>query len=312
MSNLGYGNAPIDYGRQMVADYFQMQPASVKGRYNAAVETEKRYLYTKLASVFEFTIPKTWPLELFRLFLFYYGSTAVVYTNQYGWIFWTYGVTKVGLYYLPSEVEVWNGHLKNAARGVLGLNAEIIRVMDDWRGLDDLVTKYAVQLSQIDKSLQINLMNANVSLYAEAGNKKDADDIYSAYGQATEGKPMVVINKELLKGGQLKTLIQNPKSQFVALELLQARQDVLNMFLTDIGIPTANYNKRAQMSPDEIGQRNGERMAVISIIKDTVQSCFDRLNAISGLGCRIDFRKEVIDNGTVDSMGDATVRSDNP
>ena len=43
--------APIDWGRQMVENHFQLQPSIVKGPLNQAVETEKRYLYTKLYSL---------------------------------------------------------------------------------------------------------------------------------------------------------------------------------------------------------------------------------------------------------------------
>lgn len=300
--------APIDWGRQMVENHFQLQPSIVKGPLNQAVETEKRYLYTKLYSLYDFTLPKDWPLNLFRLFLFHYGSTAVIYTKKFGWMFWTYGVTKLGLYYLPSEIEVWNGHLTKAQRGIIGVNAEIIRVMDDYRGLDDLVTKYAVKLAEIDKSIDINFMNANVALYAEAKNKKDADDIREAYAQATTGKPMVILNKDLMDSGQLSTLIQNPKGNFLALDMLQARRDIVNMFLTDIGIPTANYDKRAQISTAEVAQRDGETKAICSVILDTIQKCFDRANAISGLGLNVEFRKEVIQDGQTDVMGDAAVR----
>lgn len=305
-----YHNGPIDFGKQMVMEHFQMVPQEVKGRYNSAVETEKRYLYNKLYSVFDFSLPESWPLNLFRLLLFRYGSVASVYTKQYGWIFWTYGVTKVGLYYLPSEIEVWNGHLKQAARGVLGVNAEIIRCMDDYGPVDDLITKYAVKLSGVDKSVDVNLMNCNVSLYAEAANKKDADDIYAAYGKATEGSPMVVMNKDLLKGGQLKTLIQNPKTNFMGLEMLQARQEIVNMFLTDIGIPTANYTKRAQMSDNEVDKRDGERMALVSVIRDNIQDCFDKLNAISDMNLSVRLNKEVIggeNNGQTYPLGNATI-----
>lgn len=303
---------PIDWGRQMVENHFQIQPSIVKGPLNAATETEKRYLYTKLYSLYDFTLPKDWPLNLFRLFLFHYGSIAVIYTKKFGWIFWPYGVTKLGLYYLPSEIEVWNGHLPKVQRGIIGVNAEIIRVMDDYIGLDDLVTKYAQKLAAIDKSIDINFLNANVALYAEAQNKKDADDIRTAYADATTGKPMVMLNKELMNSGQLKTLIQNPKGNFMALEMLQARRDIVNMFLTDIGIPTANYEKRAQISTAEVTQRDGETKAICTVILDTITECFDKVNAISELGLSVRFNKEVNSNGENDVMGNATIRPDAP
>lgn len=298
---------PMLFGEQMLTDYFQMQPSVVKGRYNAAIETERRYLYTKLYSVYDFTIPRHWPLNVFRYFLFHLGSIAAVYTKKLGWIVWPYGVTRLDWAYQPAQIEVWNKALPNAVTGVIGVNAEIIRIMDDYGPLDDLVTKYAEKLANIDKSIDINFMNANVALLAEAKDKKDADDIKAAYAEATTGKPMVALNKNILEGRQITTLIQNPKGNFMALEMLQARRSLVNDFLTDIGIRTANYDKRAQMSDDEVQQRNGETMAICSIILENLTECFERLNAISGLGCSVRLRKEVTDNGEVDVMGDAAV-----
>lgn len=305
-------HAPIDFGQQMCMDYFQLQPSLVKGTANAAVETEKRYLYTKLYSVYDFTLPAWWPLNLFRMLLFRYGSVGSVYTARYGWIFWPYSVTKLDWAYQPAAIEIWNGNLPSAVGGVIGVNAEIIRVMDDYAGLDDLVTRYAEKLAQADKSINVNFMNANVSLLSEAENKKDADDIKSAYAEATEGKPMVTLNKKLLEGKQLSTLIQNPKGNFMALEMLQARRSIVNDFLTDIGIRTANYDKRAQMSDDEVQQRNGETKAICSVILANLQSCFQKLNAISGLGLSVKLNTEVTGkedtNGKTDTVGNAAVR----
>lgn len=287
---------PIDYAKQMSLDYFQLQPSWVKGRYNAETEVERRYLYTKLYSIYDFTLPKDWPLNFFRFFLFTFGSLAAIYTKERGWIVYPYGVSKVDMYYQPREIIVFNQFLGSSKKGIIGLNAEIIRVMDDYFGLDDLVTKYAVKLANIDKSVDINLMNANVGLFAEASNKKDAEDIKTAYAEATTGKPMVLLNKELLKGGQLKTLIQNPKVNFLSLEMLQARRDIVNMFLTDIGIRTANYEKRAQISEKEVTQRDGETRAICTVILDTIRECFDKLNSISGLGLEVRFNEEVMEN----------------
>lgn len=304
--SIGYGNAPMQFAQQMCMDYFQTQPSWVKGRANIETEVEKRYLYNKLFSVYDFTLPKTWPLNYFRYFLFYYGSLAAIYTKEFGWMCQPYGVTKLGPYYQPAAIIVANAFFPESKTGLIGVNAEIIRIMDDYGGLDDLVTKYAQKLANAYKSVDVNFMNANVALLAEAANKNDATDIETAYAQATTGKPMVVLNKNLLKdGGQLKTLIQNPKGNFMALEMLEARREIENQFLTDIGIRTANYDKRAQMSDDEVRQKDGESRALVSVILENLQECFDRTNAISGLGLAVRLREEVTDNGATDTMGDA-------
>lgn len=300
---------PMGFGSQMLADYFQPEPSRVKGRRNEAVETHIRYLYNQIYSVFDFELPKTWARNVFRFFLFRMGSIGVVYTKKFGWIAWPYGVKKLDFQYQPAVIEIWNEHLPKAQTGIIGVNAEIIRIMDDYGGLEDLVVEYAEKLAQCDKSVNINLMNANVALAAYAKSKKDADDIYTAYGEATTGKPMVVINKSL--GTEpIKTLIDSPKQNFMGLEMLQARREIVNEFLTKIGIRSANYDKRAQMSDDEVRQKDGEAKALVSVILENLEECFDRLNKISGLGLAVSLRKEVTGDGTDDAMGDAADKAD--
>lgn len=302
---------PMGFGSQMLADYFQPEPSRVKGRRNEAVETQMRYLYNMVYSVYDFGLPKGWALNIFRFFLFRMGSVGVVYTHKFGWIFWPYGVTKLDWQYQPAVIEIWNEHLTRAQTGIIGVNAGIVRIMDDYGGLEDLVVEYAEKLAQCDKSVDINLMNANVSLAAYAKSKKDADDIYEAYGEATTGKPMVVINKALAEE-PIRTLIDSPKQNFMALEMLQARREIVDEFLTKIGIRTANYDKRAQMSDDEIRQRDGESRALCTIMLENIREGFEALNKISGLGLSVGLREEVTGDGKDDAMGDAADKADAP
>lgn len=300
---------PIDYGAQMHLDYFQLQPSWVKGRYNTATEMHRRYLYNLLFSVYRFTLPDAWPLNFFRYFVFYFGSLAAIYTKEFGWMVQPYGITRITPYYQPAAINVFNRFLKTEKIGVIGVNAEIIKIMDDYGGLDDLVVSYAEKLAAADKSINVNFMNSNVALLAQAENQKDAQDIQTAYAKATEGNPMVLVNKKLLQDGPLRTLIDAPKSNFIALEMLQARREIENEFLTRIGIRTANYDKRAQMSDDEVRQKDGESKALCSVILENLKECFVKVNRISGLGLRVDYNEEVTGNGKTDALGDAGVLS---
>lgn len=284
---------PIGYAAQSAMDYFQIQPSWVKGRLNQETEVEKRYLYNKIFSLFDFKLPTGWPLNWFRFLTFVFGSGAAIYTRKLGWMYLPYGVSEIDAYYQPSRIIVSNHMLDTEKEGVIGLNAVIIRAMDDYCGLDDLVTKYATQLSAIDKSVAINLMNSNVALVAEAENKKDADQIKEAYAEATTGKPLVALNKRILDGGRLTSLIDHPKSNLMVMEFEQARQEILSRFLREIGIPTANYGKRAQMSDEEILQGDGETRALLSVMLDNLNAGFNELNRLSGMRTGASINREV-------------------
>lgn len=281
---------PIGWLEQSMSDYFNMQPSAVKGEANDAVAFNRRYLFNKIFSVFKFKLPKEWAINFFRFWLFEFGSLGVIYTKEFGWIMNPYSVKKLDLYHQPAVIEVTNHALKTSKTGVIGVNAGIIRLMDDYFGVYDLVNKYAVELAQIDKAANINLMNCNVSLLFEADSKKQAEEIKEAYAKATEGNPLVVVNKDVLGGESIKPMFNGAGSQYIVDKLLSARRTIVNNFLTEIGIRNANYDKKERLNSMEVSENNDETRALVSVIFDSLKDSFERINAISGLGLEVELR----------------------
>lgn len=277
-------NEPIMYGQEMLLDHFNIQPSNVKGRANAGTEFYKRLLYTKIYSTLDFTLPEGWKKNYFRFWLFHIGSIAVIYTKEFGWICQPYSILELDLYYNPKIIQVYNQFVKTPKIGAVGVNSGIIKCMDDFFGLDDIVTRYATDLAQCDRSIEVNLMNSNVTAFFKAKSKKDADAIKEAYGQATTGKPFVVVNKEVMDDEAIETMLPNIKNNFIVNDLLQARRGILNAFLTEIGIRNANYDKRERLNSQEVNENNDETSAIISVIYDNIKKSMEQVNEVSGLG----------------------------
>lgn len=296
-------NEPMMFGQEMLLDHFNIQPSIVKGRANAGTEFYKRLLYTKIYSTLDFTLPEGWKKNYFRFWLFQMGSIAVIYTNEFGWVCQPYSIIELDLYYNPRIIQVYNQFIKTPKIGAVGINSGIIKCMDDYFGLDDIVTRYATDLAQCDRSIEVNLMNSNVTAFFKAKSKKDADAIKEAYGQATTGKPFVVVNKEVMDDEAIETLLPNIKNNFIVNDLLQARRGILNAFLTEIGIRNANYDKRERLNSQEVSENNDETSAIISVIYDNIKKSMDVINEISGLGLDVklhydyDTDREVADIG---------------
>lgn len=281
-------NEPIMFGQEQALDYFNMQPSTVKGRANAGTEYYKRLLYTKLFSTLKFTIPESWKLNYFRFWLFHFGSIAVVYTNEFGWVCQPYSIEKLDLYYQPAVILVNNQFVENKV-GVIGYNAGIIKCMDDYFGLDDVVTRYATDLAQCDRSIEVNLMNSNVTAFFKATDKKNAEAVKEVYGKATTGEPFVVVNKEVLGDESIEILLPNVKNNFIVTDLLQARRGILNAFLTEIGIRNANYDKKERLNSQEVNENNDETSANISVIYDNIKKSMEVINSFSGLGLDVEY-----------------------
>lgn len=298
-------NEYCSYADQSAMSYWNMQPSQVKGRYNASTEYHKRYLYNKLFSRFKFTLPKEWDLNFFRFYLFRCGSIAVIYTNEYGWVAQPYGIVKLNLYYNPAEITVFNQFFRTDKTGIIGVNAEIIHLFDDYFGFDDLVTRYAEILAQIDRSINVNLMNSNVAMFFPARSKKQADEIKEAYALATTGVPFVTINKDVMGDDQIEPMLGNVKNNYIVDALLEARRNIINQFLTEVGIANANTDKKERLITDEVNQNNDETKAIIAVVYDNLKKCFDKVNQISGLSLNVELRKEGGEDVKVNTDGDA-------
>lgn len=275
---------PIMFNQDMIMDHFNIQPSMVKVRANAGVEFYKRLLYTKIYSTLDFTLPESWKKNYFRFWLFHCGSIGVIYTNEFGWVCQPYSIIQLDLYYNPKVIQVYNQFIKTPKIGAVGVNAGIIKCMDDYFGLDDIVTRYATQLAQCDRSVEVNLMNSNVTAFFKAKDKKSADAIREAYGKATAGEPMVVVNKAVMDDENIETLLPNMKNNYLVNDLLQSRRGILNAFLTEIGIRNANYDKRERLNSQEVSENNDETSAIITVIYDNIKRSMDVVNEISGLG----------------------------
>lgn len=283
-------NTPSLFADQQMINFYNYHPSEVKGVHNRETEFHKRYLWFKIYSTLKLTIPNNWDMNTFRYWLFRVGSIAVIYTKEYGWIAQPYSIDEINMNYNPKVITVYNQFVKTPKKGIIGVNAGIIKIMDDYYGLDDLVTRYAVMLAQVDRSLNVNLMNSNVTMLFEAENKKNAEEIKAAYGKATSGEPMVVLNKDVMNGKNITTLVPNPSGTFIGDKLEVLRRTIVNQFLTEVGIKNANYEKKERLNSQEVEQNNDETQAIISIIKDNIKDSMDRINKISTLGLDVSYK----------------------
>jgi hypothetical protein len=291
---IGFGNAPISYNENSMMQYWAEQPSDVNGQNNAAVLFEKRYLYQLIYSRFKWALPSEWALNFFRFWLYRWGSIGVIYTREFGWICAPYSVSKLDLYWNPAEICVTNSKIRSPKYGKIGYNAEIIRLFDDYGGLDDLVKRYAVKLAQLDRCVDVNLMNSNMTAFFEAENKPQAETIKAAYAEATSGKPFVVTNTKVFRGkSPASTLMTSMGSNYLVNDYLQSRRTIVNEFLTKIGIQNANYDKKERLNTQEVNQNNEEVHAIIDVIYDNLSECVRKVNAISNLGLRVELKKEV-------------------
>ena len=274
--------APLSYEAQEIINFFNQQPSQVKGVFNEATAHYKRLLYYKLYSRYDIKLKENIPLNWFRFWLFHFGSIATIYTNRFGWLSMPYGISSLDIYYQPKEIIVSSPQFEQPKRGLIGLNSEIIKCFDDYYGFEHVVTKYAVMLAACDKSINVNLMNSVISKIIACRNKKQADEYKQAYGLASEGNPFVTVLGDNWDGLQIRDIIGDVRTDYIADKIEDLRRCLVNDFLTEVGINNANLAKRERLNSDEVNANNEEVMSLTVIALENMQDGAKRLNELAG------------------------------
>ena len=287
-------NQPMEYMAQSFTSFFNMQPSTVKGIFNAATAHYKRILYNEVKSRYEFGLPKNVAMNWFRFWTFEFGSICFIYTREFGWIAQPYGVSALDINYQPKEVTVSNPNLPDTKRGLVGINAVIVHCFDDYYGFDGIVTKYAEMLAQCDRNINVNLMTSLSSKLFAAKNKKQADDMKLALAEASQGNPVVFQLEEGIDGLDVKSIMGDFKSEFIADKTMIVKRLIINEFLTVIGLNNANIDKRERLNGDEVNANNEEVKSIASIVLENLEEGFKELRLLTGLSeseCYVKFRK---------------------
>lgn len=282
----------------MIMREWNTQPSNVRGVCTRDTAYYTRILYRLIYGRYDFDLPKAspgqiaWKYNWWRFLIFGLGSSGIFYTKAYGWIPLPYSILKFDVQYNPLIIQGTSQYmLTKPARGVVGVNAAIVQIYDDFYGMYDLVTHYATKLAQIDKGIDVNLMNTSLGLYMEVESPKDVQDAKAAYSKATTGEPFVVaVSKSKTPQSQkreYKTMIAEPKNAYLTDKFLEARRTIVNQFLSDIGVNNANTDKKERLITDEANANNEEISIARDYIYDNLKRGIDEMNQITGLNVTV-------------------------
>lgn len=286
-------NMPIMYNEQMLQNYFQLQPAEVKGSLNTETAYYEWALMWLVYYRYKLKIPEHIALNYFRFWLFHYGSIGLVYTNKFGWIAGNYGVSEIDLYYQPRQLTFANPFLPDIKVGIVGINSCIIKLFDDFSGFKPYIRRTAEKLAACDKAMNVNLMTSSMGKLLGAPNKKIANTLKEALSELTIGKPYVTINSSDLEAINVNQLVSELGSEFIADKIQELKRTYLNEFLSLIGINNANLNKRERLVTDEVNANNDEVNAIPTlVIEDNLRPSLEFASKLTGEEFSVELRGE--------------------
>lgn len=209
----------------------------------------------------------------------------------------------------------------------IGEDCEIVYLQQKqgsrFRSIQPIITTFSQKLANCDAAIDINLFNSRLPYIFQAPSEEVANSFKAMYDDIALGNPAVFVDEQL---GQLlqnkegsNVYMFKAKENFIASDVQNAKMQIMNEFLTTLGINTANTTKRERQVVDEVNANNVEIMANIKLWKQNVEDCVKKVNKMfpdCGLKITFPYYEEMVKEQSVDRReeggdnNDATRRSD--
>ncbi len=286
----GFNGMPVYYDYQNLYDS-SFRPAGIHARNTGLSLFFDRYLFQKLFSVYDFTIPEEWDHDYFRYTLFVMGYSIVFNTDQFGIVNNHGSLYGRNFYYRPTKAIVANPLLKNSSRQMdIGKDCSIIKLTPDYRGAYDVVSTFSDMMALTFESMGINLINTKLAYVFSSDNKAMAESFKQLYEEIASGNPAAFADKNLFDAdGQPRwtTFNQNLKQTFLGNDFTTFMTSIESMFLSFIGIENVNFEKRERLTNDEVNANNENTHAISRVWLNSLQDSMKKTNDLFGLNLSV-------------------------
>ena len=268
-------------------------PPFVNNDPNASMEYWSRSLLQRLTALIDFDgLPEgadgqyAWDKDALKYALYMRGFVAVFNSKTYGVVPQPATLTGYGLQYQPSGVMVATPYFQFERPLKLGIEAELIKLTPDYTGIFDIVTKYAMELKEIDTSIKSAARNSRLGYALVAGSDKAARTMKTIREKIINGDD-VIIDEKLL--GDKMTPGTPPwfqfdrdlKSSYLLGDLLEARRNTLVDFYREIGVRMLD-DKKERMLTAEVDAGNAETFIRSEVWIETLKDSCKKVNAMFG------------------------------
>ena len=281
----------------LVRNFFATKPKDVDGVANRSAYYYQQKLFRLILSRFEFTgWPEEWDIDYTMEHLFLDGYFAITDT-EIGVVPLKCGVAGLNVFDRPNEIVISN-HLLGELRRRIGVDAALIRLQYNWRGIGDLLQRYATLLAMCDSSQAVNLINAKVAFIAFAETKAQAETMKKMYDSLSMGEPAVFL-RGAPEGVRDSFMFNNVKQNFVGGEIQDLKNRIEDEFLTEIGIKNTNTEKRERLVTYEAESREEETRSGVAHWIQTVNDGLAVANSLYDLSITFRLRQLEEDRGEV-------------
>lgn len=228
-----------------------------------------------------------WDIDALKYGLFYLGYLGVFESRTYGVVPQPGSITGIGLQYQPTGIIIATPYFQFGEPLRLGYNAELIKLTPDYSGVMDIVTKYAMELQQLDLSIRASAKNSRIGFILAAYDDKSAKALKGVRERILNGDDAIVDDKLLKKNRADSSDLPwfqfdgNLKNNYILNDLIEARRLTMVDFYKEIGVRMID-EKKERMITGEVAAGEAETFIRSEVWAEALKTSLEKVNKMFG------------------------------
>lgn len=272
----------------LIQNYFQPSGIKVDSKYTDMFD---RMLYERVCSILDVKYNSTIDIDYFKYVLLGAGYIAITKTPLYGIFAQLPTLTGYDMYCKPTTVDI-HSYATNANIDLNGLkigkDCAVIYLRPTRCGIFDIIGYYSYKLALVASAFDMNIFNSKLAFMIACKNKSSAQTIKKIYDQVQAGNPAVAFdekikNEDNMKGGKSdlwETFNKDLKQNFIAPELIDVFEKLLDQFDTEVGIPSVGSDKKERLNVLETEKNDVETVTRLTTWLETMQPGINDANRL--------------------------------
>lgn len=303
---------------QCYAGFFDGVPCGTfqKSFSTDALNYWERSLFQRCRSIIEFDgLPKAgagqigWDYDAYMYQLLRMGYAVVFRSKKYGMVVQPGTPTGYGLQYQPRGMNITTQFFNFGRPLVIGTECGVIKLTPDYRGIWDIITKYAVELQHAEVAIRQSALNARFAYGAFAKDDKQKRSLELLFQRLANGEPGIIVNTELKRpmdakstdGGAYELPImqidRDLSKNFILPELMEFRRTILMDFYRELGIKV-QPDKKERLNVNESQSADAETFNRREVWRICLEKSLDEVNRMYGTNITFKINQPDMDEGS--------------
>lgn len=283
----------------LVQNYFQPSGIKANSRYTDMFD---RMLYERVASVFDIRYNASFDIDYFKYVLLGAGYICITNTAKYGLVAQYATIYGYNIYMKPTMASILTYATNDTLEKTdmtIGKDCALLYLKPSRCGIFDIIGYYSYKLALVASAFDMNVFNSKLAFMTAAKNKSAAQTIKKIYDEVQSGNPAVTfdssIKNESLKNddkGLWETFNKDLKQNFIAPELIEVFEKLLDEFDTEVGIPSVGSDKKERLTVNETKKNDVESVTRLTTWLESLQQGINVANRLySNLNLSIGIRE---------------------